>query len=50
MKKLTIYENDGKFDVYEESGGSVEVDFETFDEAKQWIKDNGYKYVETFNL
>jgi len=55
MKKETkppvVIENfENQFAIYNEAGQMVDADFDTYEEAKAWVEDNGYKLVQTFNL
>jgi len=41
--------DDELYHIYDESGGMVEPDFESYEEAYYWAIDNGYTVVEYFN-
>ena len=48
MKEVIIIENGLKFDIYEESGQAIENDFDSYESANQYAKDQNWTVVEKF--
>jgi hypothetical protein len=47
-QKVRIEEFDDTYSIVEESGQTIEPDFETHEEAETWAIDNNYTLVDTF--
>jgi len=48
MNKVTIYELDGSFDIYDEAGHMIEEGFASHDEAVLWANENNFEIVDVF--
>ena len=48
MKEVIIIENNLSFDIHEESGQAIEFDFDSYESANQFAKDQNWKVVEKF--
>ena len=50
MKEVIIIQDDWGFTIYEESGQALECDFENYDLAEDFAKNQNWKVVEHFNI
>lgn len=48
--KAVIEEFDELFNLYNDAGQCIESDFDSYEEADQWAKDNNYVVVDSFNF
>lgn len=50
MRVVIEQMGDNLFHLYDSAGSMVEGDFDTYEEAEQWAKDNDYLVVSSFNF
>ena len=50
MKKVTIYENEGMFDIHNEEGNLVKAGFSNYGEAVYYCKKHSYFIVDVFYM
>ena len=48
--RVIIDETDGLYSLYDEAGGCVEADFDSYEEAEQYALDNGMEVVDLFGI